>query len=249
MHRNKLISSISPPLPSEIAEGIVDAYIETRQDVATGTLGRVAPGKFVEKFIQALQFLETTSYDQKPSVDFYLKGLENRKAPLDDGLRLLATRIARSIYGLRSKRNIAHIGTIDPNSYDLQFLLAGSKWILAELIRNLTTLPMEEAGKIVDELNVPVDKILEAFEAKRIVLYDTTVRNEILLILHSVYPDGRTKETLINDLDRRNPKTVAKRIRELWNEKLIEDFEPAGGYKLTQLGYSIARKIIGELSA
>lgn len=247
MKPSQLVQAISPPLPKDIAEGLVSSYVETRQDLTTGTLGRVAPGKFVEKLVQALQFLETGAFDNSPSVDSYLRKIESRQSSLDDGLRLLASRIGRSMYGLRSKRNIAHIGPIDPNLYDLRYLFEGARWVMAELIRVLTTLPMDEAGALVGQIGAPVDEFLETFDEKRLVLADTSVRNELLIILKSIYPDARKKGELVRDLDRRNARSVGKRIGELWQDKLIEEVKE--GFKLTRAGYREAQTLIRKLAA
>src|SRR5215472_12773464 len=114
MDRASLVSALSGLLPRKLAEDLVESYVEVRQDVATKTLGRSAPGKFVETVVQALQQLESGTYETRPPVDAYLKGLES-KATLDDDLRLAMARVARSMYTLRNKRNIAHKGAIDPN--------------------------------------------------------------------------------------------------------------------------------------
>ena len=51
-------SALAHMLPSKLASDIVQEYKTIREDVATGTLGRAAPGKFVETFVQILQHLE-----------------------------------------------------------------------------------------------------------------------------------------------------------------------------------------------
>jgi len=117
-----LISALRTALPQTLADELVSNYIITRQDVATGTLGRSAPGKFVETFVQVLQYLHAGSYDNNPNVDLFLRNIQSTSSSLDDGLRICGARIARSMYSLRSKRNIVHKGNVDPNLYDLIYL-------------------------------------------------------------------------------------------------------------------------------
>lgn len=126
MDRDGLVSALSARLPSELAEDLADEFIQIRRDVAGRVLGRGSPGKFVETMVQALQFLESGQYDSQPKVDAYLRGLESQQTTLDDGLRICASRIGRSMYALRSKRGIVHKGTIDPSYYDLRFLYAAA---------------------------------------------------------------------------------------------------------------------------
>src|SRR5262249_51559347 len=103
-----------------------------REDAATKTLGRASPGKFVETLVQLLQFKARGSYDPVPKVDDYLHKQVENEASLPEGLRFCAARIARSMYTLRNKRNIAHKNEIDPNTFDLAFVHHASSWIMAE---------------------------------------------------------------------------------------------------------------------
>src|SRR5262245_33439476 len=57
----------------------------------------------------------------------------------------------RALYTLRNKRTIAHIGVVDPNSYDLCFLLHGSQWVIAELLRVAAKISMAEAGRLIEQ--------------------------------------------------------------------------------------------------
>src|SRR5438046_900285 len=110
MDRKALVKALTETCPKNLSEELVDNFIQLRQDVATKTLGRSAPGKFAETFVQILQHLEKGKYETKPDVDDFLKNFESRSSTLDDGLRLCGGRIARAIYTLRNKRNIAHKG-------------------------------------------------------------------------------------------------------------------------------------------
>ena len=142
MVRDILVQALSSGIDEVLARDLVDNFLAMRQDVATNTLGRAAPGKFVETVVQVLQNLETGRYQAKPRVDDYLRKIESTTSSVDDGLRICASRIARAMYTLRNKRNIAHKGDVDPNKYDLGFLYSAAQWIMAELIRNVSGLPM-----------------------------------------------------------------------------------------------------------
>jgi hypothetical protein len=120
-------------------------FTKIRQDLATRTLERASPGKFVETFVQCLQQISTGAYSAKPEVDRCLREFET-DTKLPDGLRVCASRIARSMYTLRNKRNIAHKSEVDPNSFDLRFCHDAARWIMSELVRHATGVTMQEAG-------------------------------------------------------------------------------------------------------
>lgn len=247
MDRFGLVGALSAILPNKLAEELVDDFLTIRQDLATSTLGRAAPGKFVETLVQVLQHLDAGNYDAKPNVDDYLKHLDATASNLPDGLRLCAGRIGRAAYTLRNKRNIAHKGSVDPNAYDLSFTHAAAQWILAELLRVATNDSMEKAGKLIDQVMAPVGGLVEDFGGKRLVLEDVAAREEILLLLHHAYPNPVPRTEIATSMDRRDASTVRKAIRSLWSERMIEEVE-ADNYKLTQRGFSAAIAVARDMT-
>lgn len=245
MGRDTLVSALTGAVPKELAEDLVDAFLEMRRDVATGTLGRSAPGKFVESFVQVLQQLARSSYDARPSVDECLRNAESNMAAIDDGLRVCAARAARSMYTLRNRRNIAHKGAVDPNNYDLRFLLASAQWIMAELIRSQSGLSMEDAGKLIAAVSSPVGGLVEDVSGKRIVHANVSVREEILVLLHSFYPEPTLATDVVAHLDRRASGSVRNELRRMWQSKEAE-FNGKMGYSLTKTGLQAAIAVIAR---
>ncbi|MBC7170194.1 hypothetical protein H5T54_04605 [Candidatus Bipolaricaulota bacterium] len=153
--------------------------------------------------------------------------------------------MARSMYALRSKRNIAHTGDVDLNTADLRYLYAAAQWILAELVRHCVGISMEAAGRLVEEIQMPVTPLVEDHGNRRVVLARLPTQEELLVLLHSVYPDRRTMAYLIDSLDRRDESTVRKAVKRLWKAKLIEG-TGREGFGLTQLGHREAEKVISR---
>lgn len=243
--RDKLVSALANGLPQPLAEELVDDFLQTRLDAASRTLGRTAPGKLVESVAQSLQHLKSGSYDSKPNVDKTLRDIESA-THLDEGLRICAARIARSMYALRNKRNIAHKGEVDPNGYDLNFLMHAAQWILAELVRTCSVLTMEEAGALIEAVQAPVGGIVEDFGTKRIVLPDLSAPKTILVLLHSRYPETVGHDSILESIDRKKKKTVENALRALWREKRIEGSRE-DGYQLTRLGAEAAAAVLQDL--
>lgn len=239
MDRSGLIDTLGAFIPVKLTEELVDEFLAIRRDVATSTLGRSAAGKFLETVVQALQYLESGKYSERPAVDQYLKNLEERSSTLPEGFRLCASRIARAAYTLRNKRNIAHKGAVDPNTYDLRFTHAAAQWILAEFLRVATSDSMEKAGRLIDQVMAPVGSLVEEFGGKSLVLDDLPAREEMLLLLHHVYPNAVHRSALVASMDRRDESTVRKTLRALWGERLVENIGDQA-YKLTQRGVTTA---------
>jgi hypothetical protein len=238
-----LKAAVATAVPPGLAEDLVDAFIEIRRDVATRTLGRASPGKFVESVVQALQAIERGgTYDAQPDVDKYLRGLESRAGSLPDGLRICASRIARGMYALRSKRNIVHKADVDPSTYDLRFLYAGAQWVLAELLALASGITSAEAGRLIEEVQLPVGELVEAIDGRQIAHGDLTVREEALVLLMQNHPMPIPVSALIWSMDRRSPNSVRKGVAALWKAKLLHRTSD-GAIVLTERGLAEALSV------
>lgn len=244
MKRDDLIRVLSRKVPAVLAEELVDNFLLLRQDVMTSTLERASPGKFVETLVQALQALESGGkYDKKPDVDGLLRAIESRPSPLGDGLRICAARIGRAMYSLRSKRGVVHKGEIDPSLIDLKFLHHAAQWVVAEFIRTVEGISMDEAGKSVALVQVPVGGLVEDFGDRKLVLPEMTAREEVLALLRDDYPNKVPLKDIKNSMARFSKKTVGRAVRELWKGKLVEG-SGKSGYQLTSRGFGELTEIL-----
>lgn len=247
MDRDRLVSALSGLVGPVLAETLTDHFIKIRLDVATQTLERASPGKFVETFVQCLQQISRGSFDKNPKVDSYLNTQVENDVGLPDGLRFTAGRIARSMYTMRNKRNIAHNGEVDPNRYDLAYLNHASAWIMAELVRNATGIQMAEAGSLIEMLQSPAGSLVEEIDGVRLVHADVSTRIELLILLHSHYPDYVSVDDIKAALATRSQSSIRGRISDLKSAKLVFG-ENAKGFRLTSAGHAEAVKQISILS-
>ncbi len=246
MDEARLAKALSAVLDPALAAELTADFIKLRRDAATATLERASPGKFVETFVQCLQFMATGKFEAKPSVDDYLSNKVENQAALPEGLRICAARLARTIYTLRNKRNIAHKNPIDPNTFDLALAHESGAWIMAELLRNAAGVSMQEAGALIAQLQVPVGALVEEIDGLRLVHADTSIRGEILILLHSHYPDRVAVADILKTMSARSSGSVRNRLGELRTEKLLHG-DGKTGYRLTQVGHAAAVAEIANL--
>lgn len=245
MNFERLVQALANDVPKSLAEDLVSTFLEIRHDVATRTLGRVGAGKFVETVVQILQHQATGVFDDKPNVDDFLaRRVENENA-LDDGLRICLARIARGAYALRSKRGIAHKGSVNPSMYDLRLLYAMSCWTIAELLRQSHSICIDEAGSLIDLVHAPLHQVVEEIDGHLIVHGNFTTKQELLVLLQSCYPDHMATDAILLSLQRRSAKSVQNRLRELFDEKLIHGSR-LDGFRLTSVGYDTAVSIVSR---
>jgi hypothetical protein len=117
---------------------------------------------------------------------------------------------------------------------------------MAEFIRAISQMPMEEAGRLIDQVQMPIGGLVEDFGDKKLVLAELVTRDEILVLLHSSYPNPVATNSILVSLDRRKPETVRKNLRILWNERLAEG-SGQEGYTLTRKGVRTAIDIISRV--
>jgi hypothetical protein len=235
----RLADALTGLLTAKLAGELASDFVKIRGDLASGTLERASPGKFVETFVQCHQQMATGGHEASPSIETYLtKHAENQMA-LDEGLRVIAPRVARTMYTLRSKRNIAHKNPVDPNTFDLVLLHQGAAWIMAELLRNATGVSMQEAGALIELVQTPVGTLVEEIDGTHLVHADVSVRSEILLLLHHQHPNSVLGADLMKSMRYRSAGGVRKRLSELRQEKLVHG-EGNTGIRLTQAGYALA---------
>jgi hypothetical protein len=242
MDRVRLEAALGSSLKSELAASLVDHFLKIREDVATTTLERAVAGKFVETFVQCLQWIAYGKYDAKPTVDQALQKIETETS-LPDGLRFCGARTARAIYTMRNKRNIVHIGEVDPNTIDLALTAHGSAWIMSELVRIATGVSMDEAGRVIEFLQMPLDDIVEDIGGVRLVHGEFSVRDELLVLLRSYYPDDLPTANILKSLERWSEGSVKNKLRDLVDTK--EAFgDLKSGFRLTRVGYRSAVEVI-----
>jgi hypothetical protein len=175
-----------------------------------------------------------------------LKNLESRSTSLTDDLRITLSRIARATYTLRNKRNILHKGQVDTNIYDLKFIYSCAQWTLTELIRQFITNDIHKAGEIVEFIQLPVSSIIESIDDRKIIHANLSVKEEILLVLYSFYPERLTELEINKSLDRRAKISIYKGLKNLWDDKLVHT--NAKLHTLTQTGFLAAQEIMKRLS-
>lgn len=246
INSDELIQKLSAKLPDELATDLVSSFIQLKRDVATETLEKSSPGKFVETVVQVLQYIDEKKYDESPKVDNYLKNLESQSKNLPDDLRITLARVARASYTLRNKRSIAHKGKIDPNIYDLRFLFSASQWILSELVRQVLSSDMDTAGKIIELIQIPVSPIVEDFGERRLVLKVGTAEDELLTLLLHYFPEYVSVSQIHVDMNRRAKSTVSNVISSVYGKRYIEGNKQKG-FKLTATGFKIAMNSVQKV--
>jgi len=155
-------------------------------------------------------------------------------------LTLAIPRVAESIYTIRSKKDVAHVKTIDPSVIDSSYCVSACDWMLSEFVVLLfSTANPNEANKLINSMLRKKVPTIEEFEDGSIVILrkDLSMSQEIMLTLYHYYPKRLTN----TDVKKRVKSTfsyINRLLNELENQRFIHQTEV--GYKLTKLGIKYA---------
>lgn len=207
---------LSQSYPQVLIDFLLDSYKELVDNFNRSKLrpSEVEGGRFCEATIRMLQHKITGTYTpvgERVNMDVEINNLANLpKASFNDSVRLHIPRTIRVIYDIRSKRDTAHLGNVNPNVMDATLVLNCCKWILAELFRIDLQMPINEAQQTIDYLikkNIPIVQDFGGF----LVTLDSSLsaRHRILVLLYHRGEQGATREEVSSWLPPKMKKQLA----------------------------------------
>ena len=143
--------------PVDVCDALLEAYreIEENFSLQKWKATELDAGHFVEasrRLIEHELFGSYTAIGNRlpPFSDGELKRYEN--ATGDESLRMLIPRVLKSIFNIRNKRGIGHLGTISANEMDSTLILYNVKWVLAEFVRLATGISPNATQRMIDSI-------------------------------------------------------------------------------------------------
>ena len=108
-----------------------------------------------------------------------------QSVPNSRSARILIPRIMLGLYDIRNNRGVGHAGAeVDPNYMDATVVLYTAKWLMAELVRLLNALHIDEATAIVDGLiEREVSWVWADGDKKRVLRAGMTWKEQTLVLL------------------------------------------------------------------
>lgn len=151
-------------------------------------------------------------------------------------LTLAIPRVSETIYTIRSKKNVAHVKTIDPNFIDSSYCVSACNWMLSELVLLFLKVDVNEAKELIDSILTKKAPTVEEFEDGSIVILrkGLSISKEISLALYHYYPKRLSNQDLIELLKVVTSSNIYTNLYHLENERLIH--RTSDGSKLTKLG-------------
>jgi hypothetical protein len=220
---------------SAIPAGLRDPLLREYQSILQNYFEqRWAPselsgGRFAEIAYSIIDGLGSGVFARKPSKPKDMvtacRKLEQYTG-LNRGLRILIPRVLPALYEVRNNRNVGHVGgEVDPNHMDATFIVSTANWIMAELVRVLHSVSIDEAQKLVDSLaerTIPI--IWQSDKVRRVLDPQLSLKDQALLLIASS-PTGVKVDDLFVWLEYKNRQYFTKLLNELHNKKRFIEYD------------------------
>jgi hypothetical protein len=156
-------------------------------------------------------------------------------------IRIQIPRMIVALYEVRNNRNVGHVGgDVDPNHMDALVVLQMAKWIVAEFVRVLHDVDVDDAAETVEALverETPL--IWEVNGARRVLDTSLSMRDKTLLLLHA--SDGPLAERdLVSWVEHTNASTYRRDVlKKAHKARLVEYHQAAGTVTISPRGIEV----------
>jgi hypothetical protein len=161
-------------------------------------------------------------------------------------IRIQIPRMIVALYEIRNNRNVGHVGgDVDPNHMDAVCVLQMSKWIVAELVRVLHNVDVDEAAELVEALverETPL--IWKVNGVRRVLDASLSMRDKTLLLLHGSH--GPLAESdLVTWIEHTNASVYRRDVlRKAHKARLLEYDQASGTVTISPRGIEVVENDI-----
>jgi hypothetical protein len=153
-------------------------------------------------------------------------------------VRITTPRLLMALYEIRNNRGVGHTGSdVNANHMDATLVLAGAKWVVAELVRIFHNIEPEDAAAVVDAM---VERIIPSVWTvgtfRRVLATGVSMKDQTLLLLYST-PGPVAETDLARWVEHSNPSVYRRDVlATAHKDRLIEYDRTTGLVYLSPLG-------------
>jgi hypothetical protein len=157
-------------------------------------------------------------------------------------IRVQIPRILIGLYEIRNNRGVGHVGgDVNPNRMDATLVVSNAKWLVAELIRFLHQVNIDEAT---DAVNLIIQRETEFIwnigSKKRVLLNGLDFKEKTLLLLSNCVDGNATDDQLFDWVEYSNKNQFKSRIlKAMHSERLVEYDENTGAVHISPHGIKL----------
>lgn len=245
-------------LPSSLRDRLLERYRDLKSAYVNGQYDAAGlrAGRLAEVLLRVLQHELTGSHIRLGSKirNFSDECATLERLPMTSGvesLRVIMPRAINFLYTLRNKRGIGHEGgDVDANAIDAATCVRVSDWCVAELLRVVHTLSLEEAQALLDAIaEREVPEVWAVAGVKRVLDSSLSYKEQTLLLLYGD-PDTAVPVEDLFEWTEYSRFSLYKRdvLKPLHKARLIEYDQTNGQVQLSPTGANeVDTKILPKL--
>ncbi len=178
-------------VPRELSTSLVGEWLEGKRrfSLADHRPTSISGGRFAEA---VLRVVEHSLFGTYTPIGSQLAGLSTQRlqqfesvSSANDALRFHIPRAVFSIYGMRNKRDSAHLADgIDANLQDSTFVVATMDWVLAEIVRVFCGKSPAEAMMLINRIVTREVPVVEEIDGQPVCSKDLQIGDLVLVFLY-----------------------------------------------------------------
>lgn len=246
-------TALPPTLADELLtefNGIVTAYAERRWKASELDVGHLCEVVYtvIIGYLDGGQYPDRAAKPSNFPASCW-KVQDNYPKTANHSARILIPRMMMGVYDIRNNRGVGHAGgDVDPNEMDATAALYVSKWLMAELVRLLHDLSLEDAQELVDaivEREVPAVWILG--DKRRILRTDLQWREKVLLML--LNEAEVSEHDLMRWVEHKNLGNFRKVLKSMHASASVDYDEASRTVRILPPGVTRAEELVRRISA
>lgn len=182
-------------VPEDIVKAIADEFaaMESRFSRHDWSPAELNGARFAEAILRYLEWKQSGGTYTRIGTTLNRQSIVNRilrDVNMPEGLRFHVLRCTELLLDIRNRRNVAHLGNvIDVDEMDSRLVIRLVKWVLAEIIREESSVVPEQIQQIIDSLSVKEIPLVEEIDGDLVMVGTHLKADERTLIaLYHAYP-------------------------------------------------------------
>lgn len=180
-------------IPAVLRDPLIDEFEQALDEYRAGDWEKVGlkAGKFCEIAYCICAGHATGSYVPSPSKPANFpqacRDLEQYNGTKGRSLCMQVPKVLAALYELRNNRAIGHVSAeVSPNHMDAEFFLRGMKWVMGELVRNYSQLPLDDSHAVVEAVTArSLHMVWTSGDVRRVLEPAKTAGDKVLILLYA----------------------------------------------------------------
>lgn len=190
------LNNVLAAIPAGLRDPLIEEFEQALDEYRAADWEKVGlkAGKFCEIAYCVCEGHATGTFAASPSKPSNFpqacRNLEQHNGTKGKSLCMQVPKVLTALYELRNNRAIGHVSAeVSPNHMDAEFFLRSMKWVMGELVRNYSQLPLSDSHAVVEAVTAQTFRMVWSNGDVRRVLEPARTSGQKVLIL--LYAEGK----------------------------------------------------------